>query len=69
MKIMRDKTFENKMKEAFSEGYKKGREMEKKNKFCVVNPVIYSLKELFNNTWDKERVMVAIEWLEDYRDE
>ena len=31
--------------------------------WSAINPVIYSLKELRNNTWDKDRVDGAIEWL------
>ena len=31
--------------------------------WAAINPVIYSLKELRNNTWDKDRVDGAIEWL------
>ena len=30
---------------------------------AAINPVIHSLKELRNNTWDKDRVDGAIEWL------
>lgn len=31
--------------------------------WAAINPVILSLKELRNNTWDKDRVDGAIEWL------
>lgn len=31
--------------------------------WATINPVIHSLKELRNNTWDKDRVDGAIEWL------
>ena len=31
--------------------------------WAAINPVIHSLKELRNNTWDKDRVDDAIEWL------
>lgn len=31
--------------------------------WAAINPVIHSLKELRNNTWDKDRVDGAIEWL------
>ena len=31
--------------------------------WSVINPVVHSLKELRNNTWDKDRVDGAIEWL------
>ena len=32
--------------------------------WAAINPVIHSLRELRNNTWDKDRVDGAIEWLE-----
>lgn len=31
--------------------------------WAAINPVIYSLQELRNNTWDKDRVDDAIKWL------
>ena len=31
--------------------------------WSAINPVIYSLQELRNNTWDKDRVDDAIKWL------
>ena len=31
--------------------------------WAAINPVIHSLKELRNNTWDKDRVDGVIEWL------
>ena len=31
--------------------------------WASINPVIYSLQELRNNTWDKDRGDSAIEWL------
>lgn len=31
--------------------------------WAAINPVIHSLKELRNNTWDKDRVDDAIKWL------
>lgn len=33
--------------------------------WSAINPVIHSLKELRNNTWDVDRVDQAIEWLKD----
>ena len=33
--------------------------------WAAINPVIHSLKELRNNTWDKDRVDGAIEWLKE----
>ena len=40
------------------------RRIDKKTTWAVINPVIHSLWELRNNTWDKDRVDGAIEWLE-----
>jgi hypothetical protein len=40
------------------------RAIDEKTTWAAINPVIHSLKELRNNTWDKERVDGAIEWLE-----
>ena len=39
--------------------------LNKKSTWSAINPVIHSLKELRNNTWDKERVDQAIKWLRD----
>lgn len=42
--------------------------LERVNRISVwsaINPVIHSLKELRNNTWDVERVDQAINWLKD----
>lgn len=36
-----------------------------KSNWAAINPVIHSLEELRNNTWDKERVDHAIKWLRD----
>lgn len=36
-----------------------------KSTWAAINPVIHSLQELRNNTWDKERVDHAIKWLRD----
>ena len=40
------------------------RVIDEKTTWAAINPVIHSLKELRNNTWDKDRVDGAIEWLE-----
>lgn len=37
--------------------------IEEKSTWSAIRPVIHSLKELRNNTWDKNRVDGAIEWL------
>lgn len=33
--------------------------------WSAINPVIHSLKELRNNTWDKDRCDKVINWLKD----
>lgn len=40
------------------------RKIDEKTTWATINPVIHSLWELRNNTWDKDRVDGAIEWLE-----
>lgn len=40
------------------------RAIDAKTTWVAINPVIHSLWELRNNTWDKDRVDGAIEWLE-----
>lgn len=40
------------------------RKIDAKTTWATINPVIHSLWELRNNTWDKDRVYGAIEWLE-----
>ena len=40
------------------------RAIDEKTTWAAINPVIHSLWELRNNTWDKDRVDGAIEWLE-----
>lgn len=45
-------------------------ELDKTLTWAAINPVILSLKELRKNTWDKERVDIAINWLEEnFKDE
>ena len=39
------------------------RVIDEKTTWAAINPVIHSLWELRNNTWDKDRVDGAIEWL------
>lgn len=55
-----DKFFVN----AFDDGYNKGTETQNKLNRAALHPVVHSLKELRNNTWDVERVDHAIKWLE-----
>ena len=48
-----------------SESCVKCHELDRKCDWAAVRPVIHSLKELRNNTWDKERVDQAKKWLND----
>lgn len=47
------------------ESCRKCRAIENMSNRAAVRPVIHSLKELRNNTWDVERVDQAIKWLTD----
>lgn len=40
------------------------RRIDEKTTWAAINPVIHLLRELRNNTWDKDRVDRAIEWLQ-----
>lgn len=40
-------------------------EINARSNWSAINPVIHSLEELRNNTWDVERVDHAINWLKD----
>lgn len=51
--------------EAFKRGMSEIDELLNKTTWLAINPVIHSLKELRNNTWDVERVDQAIKWLKD----
>lgn len=55
-----DRIFRN----AYDKGYDKGVEVQKTITHAALNPVVFSLKELRQNTWDVERVDHAIKWLE-----
>ena len=52
-------------KKCFEEGWNKSKFFINHNTWAAINPVIHSLKELRNNTWDVERVDHAINWLRD----
>ena len=52
-------------KKCFAEGWARGTSFVRKDNWSAINPVIHSLKELRNNTWDVERVDNAINWLKD----
>ena len=51
--------------EAFKQGMSKMDKIINETNWLAINPVIHSLKELRNNTWDVERVDRAINWLKD----
>ena len=51
--------------EAFKRGMSELDKMFSKTTWLAINPVIHSLKELRNNTWDVERVDRVINWLKD----
>ena len=58
-----------KLKEITDDIYKQGlddaNDIDVQSVWSAINPVIHSLKELRNNTWDVERVDQAINWLKD----
>lgn len=51
--------------ETFSQRWDACKKVEDDSTWSAINPVIHSLKELRNNTWDVERVDRAINWLKD----
>lgn len=51
--------------EAFKLGMSKMDKLLNQINWSAINPVIHSLKELRNNTWDVDRVDRAINWLKD----
>lgn len=51
--------------EAFKRGMSEIEKLLDDSTWSAINPVIHSLKELRNNTWDVERVDNAIKWLKD----
>lgn len=55
--------------EKYSEGIDIGISTQDRLNRVTLNPVVHSLKELRNNTWDVERVDHAIKWLESCYDE
>lgn len=70
--IMKKKDYDFKLAEYFVDGYSacsKTEEDFKKTKdkttWATIRPVVYSLKELRNNTWDTNRVDTAIKFLTD----
>lgn len=70
--IMTKKDHDYNMAESFVDGYSACSKMEESFKktqdkitWATIRPVVHSLKELRNNTWDVERVDHAITWLKD----
>ena len=51
--------------EAFQRGMSEMDKQLNKINWSAINPVIHSLKELRNNTWDKDRCDKVINWLKD----
>ena len=51
--------------ETFNQGWDACKKLEDDSTWTAINPVIHSLKELRNNTWDVDRVDQAINWLKD----
>ena len=51
--------------EAFQRGMSEMDKQLNKINWATIIPLIHSLKELRNNTWDVERVDQAINWLKD----
>ena len=49
----------------FNKGWDSSKKVEQDCTWSAINPVIHSLKELRNNTWDVKRVDQAINWLRD----
>ena len=49
----------------FSQGWDACKKLEDDSTWATIIPLIHSLQELRNNTWDVERVDQAINWLKD----
>lgn len=69
MKILTNKKYDTKLKQSFQVGFEKAEDFYRRYKRSTLNPVVYSLKELRKNTWDKERIDFMISYLEDYINE
>ena len=70
--IMKKEDYDFKLAEHFVDGYSACHNFEEKFKktqdkiiWSTLRPVVYSLKELRNNTWDTDRVDRAIKFLTD----
>lgn len=51
--------------EAFQRGWNSCKKLEDDSTWATIIPLIHSLQELRNNTWDVERVDRVINWLKD----
>lgn len=51
--------------QTFNKGWEACKKVENDCTWATIRPVIHSLKELRNNTWDIDRVDHAINWLKD----
>ena len=63
--IISRKKYLNDLTDGFNAGWNGCEKIKDKAALTVINPVIHSLKELRNNTWDVDRVDQAINWLKD----
>ena len=70
--IMTKEDYEQRLSDVFLEGVLANKEIEedfkkfqKKTLWSTIRPVVHSLKELRNNTWDIDRVDTAIKYLTD----
>lgn len=68
--IMKKKDYIMELTDHFVDGYSACSKMEEHSKkvqdkviWSTIRPVVHSLKELRNNTWDTNRVDNAIKWL------
>lgn len=70
--IMTKEDYEQRLSDVFLEGVLANKEIEedfkklqKKTLWSTIRPVVHSLKELRNNTWDTDCVDTAIKYLTD----
>ena len=68
--IMKKKDYDFELSDHFVDGYNTSRKLEERFKkvqdkitWSTIRPVVHSLKELRNNTWDTTRVDRAIKFL------
>lgn len=63
--IMTNKKLIDEQIKCFNKGWDSSKKVEQDCTWSAINPVIHSLTELRNNTWDVERVDHVINWLRD----